>query len=164
MSFPIITTAIQKKYEAYASVLNPNGDKVPKICGYYGRACRQKDNDEGANRAICSDCPLAKFAAEWALLASNKRNFFSLSEYEREDILEKSRLVFTAGTRIILTADIVDTINGVQNPHAPKAGDKGTVEYVDDAASIHVRWDNGGSLALVYGEDDGKFAVLNENT
>lgn len=32
-------------------------------------------------------------------------------------------------------------------------GDKGTVDYVDDAGQIHMKWDNGSSLALILGED-----------
>lgn len=37
--------------------------------------------------------------------------------------------------------------------HAPPSGTKGTVFSVDDAGTIHVRWDNGSSLGLVWGED-----------
>ncbi len=32
-------------------------------------------------------------------------------------------------------------------------GLKGTVEGVDDSGSIHVHWDNGSSLAVIFGED-----------
>lgn len=32
-------------------------------------------------------------------------------------------------------------------------GLRGTVEGVDDSGSIHVHWDNGSSLAVVFGED-----------
>lgn len=32
-------------------------------------------------------------------------------------------------------------------------GDKGTVTGVDDIGTIHVKWDHGGSLGIVYGED-----------
>lgn len=35
---------------------------LPDICGYLGRACRCMDKEDGANTAICTDCPLAKFA------------------------------------------------------------------------------------------------------
>ncbi|MGG8954390.1 DUF4314 domain-containing protein [Staphylococcus cohnii] len=34
-----------------------------------------------------------------------------------------------------------------------KKGDKGTITGVDDIGQIHVNWDNGSILALVYGED-----------
>ena len=33
------------------------------------------------------------------------------------------------------------------------AGDKGTVIAVDDMGTIHIKWDRGGSLGVVYGED-----------
>ena len=36
---------------------------------------------------------------------------------------------------------------------APSAGTCGTVSYVDDIGSIHVNWDNGSTLAVVYGVD-----------
>jgi hypothetical protein len=32
-------------------------------------------------------------------------------------------------------------------------GCKGTVQYVDDMGTIHVDWDCGSSLGVVYGED-----------
>ena len=36
---------------------------------------------------------------------------------------------------------------------APPAGTCGTVSYVDDIGSIHVNWDTGSTLAIVYGVD-----------
>jgi hypothetical protein len=36
---------------------------------------------------------------------------------------------------------------------APPIGTKGTVIGVDDIGSIMVRWDNGSSLNVIYGED-----------
>lgn len=36
---------------------------------------------------------------------------------------------------------------------APPIGTHGTVIGVDDIGSIMVRWDNGSSLSVVYGED-----------
>lgn len=35
----------------------------------------------------------------------------------------------------------------------PQAGDKGTVRCVDDVGTIHISWDCGSSLGVVYGED-----------
>jgi hypothetical protein len=32
-------------------------------------------------------------------------------------------------------------------------GEKGTVDFVDDAAGIHIRWDNGEGLAAIFGID-----------
>ena len=38
-----------------------------------------------------------------------------------------------------------------------KAGDLGTVEFVDDMGTVHVAWDNGSMLGLVPGEDQYRF-------
>lgn len=60
-------------------------------------------------------------------------------------LLEQLRKTYKPGTRVKLTK-----MNDIQ---APPVGTKGTVQYVDDIASIGVAWDNGSSLSLVYGED-----------
>ncbi len=53
---------------------------------------------------------------------------------------------YPPGTRIKL-------IN-MDDPYAPiPPGTTGTVDYVDDAEQIHMRWDNGRTLALIPGED-----------
>ena len=36
---------------------------------------------------------------------------------------------------------------------SPPAGTEGTVTFVDDVGTIHVTWDNGSSLGLIYGTD-----------
>ena len=41
---------------------------------------------------------------------------------------------------------------------APPAGTVGIVSYVDDAGTLHVRWENGSMLGLVPGKD--KFRIL----
>ena len=42
----------------------------------------------------------------------------------------------------------------MNDPFAPvPSGTRGTVDYVDDMGQIHMRWDNGRTLALVPGED-----------
>ena len=34
-----------------------------------------------------------------------------------------------------------------------KSGDKGTVLFIDDIGTIHIKWDNGSRLGMVLGED-----------
>lgn len=53
---------------------------------------------------------------------------------------------YPPGTRIMLL--------GMDDPYAPVPEvTKGTVVHVDDAAQIHMKWDNGRTLAIVPGED-----------
>lgn len=53
---------------------------------------------------------------------------------------------FPKGTRIELIK--------MDDPYSTlKAGDKGTVDFIDDIGTIHVSWDKGSSLGLIYGED-----------
>jgi hypothetical protein len=57
--FPVITKSLQEAYEKES--LEVYGRYTPEICGYYGRACRQMEKSEGANRALCMSCDLAKY-------------------------------------------------------------------------------------------------------
>lgn len=63
-----------------------------------------------------------------------------------ERSLEKLMKKYPEGTRVELIS-----MNDVQ---APPKGTLGTVFYVDDIGTIHVKWDNGLSLGVVYGEDE----------
>ena len=54
--------------------------------------------------------------------------------------------MYPPGTRLYL--------NNMNDLFAPvPSGTKGTVVHVDDAGQIHMKWDNGRTLALVPGED-----------
>ena len=59
---------------------------------------------------------------------------------------DKLRAMYPEGTR-------VEWLN-MEDPYSPvPPGTRGTVDHVDDMATIHVDWDNGSGLGLVYGED-----------
>ena len=60
-------------------------------------------------------------------------------------VVERLKERYPVGTRVVL--DYMDDI------HAPPSGTGGTVIYVDDIGTVHVKWDNGSSLGLAYGED-----------
>lgn len=67
--------------------------------------------------------------------------------------VEQYKERYKPGTRLFL-------IN-MNDPYAPvPSGTKGTVTLVDDQAQIHMRWDNGRTLALIPGEDS--FRTLTE--
>lgn len=53
---------------------------------------------------------------------------------------------YPPGTRIRLRA--------MNDPLAPvPSGTEGTVDFVDDGCNIHMKWDNGRTLALLPGQD-----------
>ena len=59
--------------------------------------------------------------------------------------LEYLRSQYAPGARVELVE-----MNDLQ---ASPPGTEGTVVTVDDIGTIHVRWDNGSSLGVAYGED-----------
>lgn len=61
-------------------------------------------------------------------------------------LAKENKAKYPPGTRIELIQ--------MNDPFAPvPAGTRGTVDHVDDAGQLHMRWDNGRTLALVSGED-----------
>lgn len=67
--------------------------------------------------------------------------FDSMSRYA-----DRIQSQYTKGTRIYL--------ENMNDPHAPvPPGTRGTVDFVDDAGQIHMKWDNGRTLAIVPSED-----------
>ncbi len=64
-----------------------------------------------------------------------------------KDRIEYLRKMYPEGTRI--------KINTMSDPyHSVPSGTLGTVNHVDDAGTIHMKWDNGQSLGLIDEEDD----------
>lgn len=70
-----------------------------------------------------------------------------MNKFESERrFAERMKDNYPPGTRIMLLS--------MDDPYAPvPEGTKGTVVHVDDAAQIHMKWDNGRTLAIVPGED-----------
>lgn len=65
--------------------------------------------------------------------------------FPSRDTVERVRKEYPKGTRVELVR--------MDDLQAPPEGTEGTVMFVDDTATIHVRWDTGSSLGVVYGED-----------
>lgn len=61
--------------------------------------------------------------------------------------LARLRAQYPAGQRVELLSPLDDPYARLQ------AGDRGTVQFVDDAGTVHVRWDCGSGLGLIPGED-----------
>lgn len=61
-------------------------------------------------------------------------------------IVERIKREYPSGTRVVLVE--------MNDPYRTMPeGLKGTVSCVDDTGTIHVDWDNGCHLGIVYGED-----------
>ena len=74
-------------------------------------------------------------------------------QFPNEHELKALRERYPAGTRIRL--------NHMDDPYAPiPTGTTGSVDYIDDAGNIHMKWDKGRSLSLIDGVDD--FEVISD--
>ena len=60
-------------------------------------------------------------------------------------LVESLQARYAPGTRVRLS--------WMEDRYAPPAGSLGTVAAVDDLGTIHVAWDCGSSLGVVYGVD-----------
>lgn len=64
-----------------------------------------------------------------------------MNEFERmRRMAETNKAAYPPGTRILL--------NHMDDPQAVPDGTRGTVDMVDDAGSVFMKWDNGRTLAL----------------
>lgn len=59
--------------------------------------------------------------------------------------VEMIKSMFPVGIRVRLIH--------MYDPQAVPSGTLGTVDHIDDDGQIHMNWDNGRTLALIYGVD-----------
>ena len=59
--------------------------------------------------------------------------------------VEKIKKLFPVGTKIRLIH--------MDDSQAVPSGILGTVDHIDDDGQLHMKWDNGRTLALIYGVD-----------
>ena len=71
----------------------------------------------------------------------------------RDSQVEMIKKLYPIGSRIKLIY--------MNDEYAVPKGTIGTVDFIDDEGQIHMKWDNGRTLALIYGID--KFEKINEN-
>ena len=68
--------------------------------------------------------------------------------YIPEKRLKLIKKLYPVGSKVELIS--------MDDPQAPPKGTKGEVYTIDSIGQIHVNWENGSSLALIYGIDDFK--------
>ena len=71
------------------------------------------------------------------------------------EMLKQLKEHYTAGTRVMLIR-MSDSYTNLRQ------GDRGTVTVVDDIGTIHVNWDRGSTLGVVFGEDECRRIEENE--
>jgi hypothetical protein len=63
------------------------------------------------------------------------------------EMLKQLREYYKSGARVMLIR--------MSDPYTNlRQGDRGTVTLVDDIGTIHVNWDRGSTLGVVFGEDE----------
>ena len=63
------------------------------------------------------------------------------------EMLKQLKAYYTPGTRVMLIR--------ISDPYTNlRQGDQGTVMVVDDIGTIHVNWDCGSTLGIVFREDE----------
>lgn len=68
------------------------------------------------------------------------------NNFPDQHTVERVRKMYPKGTRVELVE--------MNDPYSRlKPGDKGTVRFVDDTATVFVDWDSGSGLGIVYGVD-----------
>lgn len=70
----------------------------------------------------------------------------------RDEQVNEIKRLYPPGTRVKLIY--------MEDQYAVPEGTMGTVDFVDDAGQIQMKWDNGRTLALIYGVD--KFEKIND--
>ncbi len=66
--------------------------------------------------------------------------------FPNRETVEELRRTYPEGTLVELVR--------MNDEYAPPPGTRGTVLYVDDIGTVHVRWSTGSSLGIAYGEDE----------
>lgn len=76
--------------------------------------------------------------------------------FPKRDIVERVKAEYPAGCRVELVS--------MEDPYVRiPIGTKGTVTGVDDTATVHVHWDTGNHLGIVYGEDACRKVIDSQN-
>jgi len=69
-----------------------------------------------------------------------------MPKFPSKETVERLRKEYPQGTRVELVR--------INDPYSDlKPGNKGFVDFVDDAGTIFCIWDSGSTLGVVYGED-----------
>lgn len=117
-------------------------NKESFLCKYVIEGKKIGTNETWCRRYLSVKRALLHIVNNFNENISIKDNYRNISEY-----------IYPVGTRIELS--------NMDDPQAIPKGTRGTVDHIDDAGHIHMRWDNGRSLAVILGVDD--FRLLTDD-
>jgi hypothetical protein len=87
---------------------------------------------------------MEKICSRFFCFSSLGRRIFM--RFPTKEQVEQVRKMYVPGARVVLVS--------MDDPHSALiSGDKGTVRLVDDTSTVHVNWDCGSSLGVVFGVD-----------
>jgi len=72
-----------------------------------------------------------------------------------EDYVRYCKRTFQRGKKVVLDSDMKD-----DSPNAPKKGESGIIQCVDDMGTVHVLWESGSRLGLIPEEDNFHLEVV----
>lgn len=104
---------------------------------------------------------MTELEKQLAYLRPPKENLNQINKLKKK--LEMARLaerVLGHRIRCDYMYDVFDSTGEVDKAARKMAGVCGTVEFVDDACQLHVKWDNGSTLAL--NPECDEFTILDE--
>ena len=70
-----------------------------------------------------------------------------MNEFPSPSVVARIRAEYPAGCRVTLVS------MGPDPYYRLKPGDEGTVFHVDDTGTVHVKWDCGSTMGMVYSVD-----------
>lgn len=92
---------------------------------------------------------MTELEEQLAYLRPPKENLNQINKLKKKlEMAQLAERVLGHRIRCDYMYDIIDSTGEVDKAAREMAGVCGTVEFVDDACQLHVKWDNGSTLAL----------------
>lgn len=103
---------------------------------------------------------MAELEKQLAYFQGLTKKLTSKNKLKELKIKQLSRNILGCRIRCDYMYDVIDSTGEIDKAARRMVGVCGTVEFVDDACQLHVKWDNGSTLAL--NPECDEFTILND--
>lgn len=103
---------------------------------------------------------MAELEKQLAYFQGLTKKLTSKNKLKELKIKQLSRNILGCRIRCDYMYDVIDSTGEIDKAARRMVGVYGTVEFVDDACQLHVKWDNGSTLAL--NPECDEFTILND--